>query len=100
IDVTVISLKLKYAGAAFAFVLFAMLVVTGVLVWQHDVGAQRLGTAAEKTARADVAAELQARAHTTAEHAAELVAGALRARDATAVARRLQEVLEDNTVTS
>ena len=34
--VTAVSLKLKYASAAFVAVLLAMAAVTALLVWQHD----------------------------------------------------------------
>jgi len=98
--VTAVSLKLKYAGAAFLVVVLAVAVVTGVLAWQHDVGTRLLGNVAENTARDRVAIELRARVAATATHAAESVSGAVRARDTAAIARRLQAFADDSTVTS
>ena len=97
---TAVSLKLKYAGAAFLVVVLAVAVVTGVLAWQHDVGTRLLGNVAENTARDRVAIELRARVAATATHAAESVSGAVRARDTAAIARRLQAFADDSTVTS
>ena len=44
--VTAVSLKLKYAGAAFVAVLLAMAAVTVLLVWQHDTDTHRLSATA------------------------------------------------------
>jgi HAMP domain-containing protein len=100
IDVTAVSLKLKYAGAAFLVVVLAVAVVTGVLAWQHDVGTRLLGNVAENTARDRVAIELRARVATTAAHAADSVSSAVRSRDTAAIARRLQPFADDSTVSS
>ncbi|MEA3179253.1 MAG: hypothetical protein QOI59_2776 [Gammaproteobacteria bacterium] len=97
---TAVSLKLKYAAAAFLVVVLAVAVVTGVLAWQHDVGTRLLGNVAENTARDRVAIELRARVAATAAHAADSVSGAVRARDTASIARRLQPFADDSTVSS
>jgi len=98
--VTAVSLKLKYAAAAFLVVVLAVAVVTGVLAWQHDVGTRLLGNVAENTARDRVAIELRARVAATAAHAADSVSGAVRARDTASIARHLQPFADDSTVSS
>ncbi len=95
-----VSLKLKYAGAAFVAVLLAAGAVIGVLAWQHDVGTRLIGLVAEDSARDRVAVELRARAAATAAHAAEVVSGAVRARDTSQIARHLQPFADDPTVSS
>ncbi|HWM68015.1 MAG TPA: EAL domain-containing protein [Steroidobacteraceae bacterium] len=97
---TAVSLKLKYAAAAFLVVVLAVAVVTGVLAWQHDVGTRLLGNVAENTARDRVAIELRARVAATAAHAADSVSGAVRARDTASIARHLQPFADDSTVSS
>ena len=97
---TAVSLKLKYAGAAFLAVVLTVAVVTGVLAWQHDVGTRLLGTVAENTARDRVAIELRARVAATATHAAESISSAVRSRDTAAIARHLQPFADDSTVSS
>ena len=97
---TAVSLKLKYAAAAFLVVVLAVAVVTGVLAWQHDVGTRLLGNVAENTARDRVAIELRARVAATAAHAADSVSGAVRTRDTASIARRLQPFADDSTVSS
>ncbi|MBV8854701.1 MAG: EAL domain-containing protein [Sinobacteraceae bacterium] len=97
---TTVSLKLKYAGAAFAMVVCVVAAVAAVFAWQHDVGARRMHAAAEKSARDRVAVELRARAEVTAAHAADGLAPALRARDAESIAHRLQPITDDPTVVS
>ena len=99
-DVTAVSLKLKYATAAFLVVVLAVVVATGVLAWQHDVGTRLLGNVAENTARDRVAVELRARVAATAAHAADSVSAAVHARDTASIARRLQPFADDSTVTS
>jgi diguanylate cyclase (GGDEF)-like protein/PAS domain S-box-containing protein len=95
-----VSLKLKYAAAAFLVVVLAVAVVTGVLAWQHDVSTRLLGNVAENTARDRVAIELRARVAATAAHAADTVSGAVRARDTAGIARHLQQFADDSTVSS
>src|SRR5215470_543386 len=99
-DVTSVSLKLKYASAAFLVVVLAVAVVTGILAWQHDVGTRLLGNVAENTARDRVAVELRARVAATATHAAESIASAVRMRDSGAIAHHLQPFADDSTVSS
>jgi diguanylate cyclase (GGDEF)-like protein/PAS domain S-box-containing protein len=98
--VSAVSLKLKYAAAAFLVVVLAVAVVTGVLAWQHDVSTRLLGNVAENTARDRVAIELRARVAATAAHAADTVSGAVRARDTAGIARHLQQFADDSTVSS
>jgi diguanylate cyclase (GGDEF)-like protein/PAS domain S-box-containing protein len=95
-----VSLKLKYAAAAFLVVVLAIAVVTGVLGWQHDVSTRLLGNVAENTARDRVAIELRARVAATAAHAADTVSGAVRARDTAGIARHLQQFADDSTVSA
>ena len=95
-----VSLKLKYAAAAFLVVVLAVAVVTGVLGWQHDVSTRLLGNVAENTARDRVAIELRARAAATAAHAADTVSGAVRARDTAGISRHLQQFADDSTVST
>lgn len=97
---TAVSLKLKYAGAAFLVVLLAVAVVTAMLAWQHDVGTRLLGNVAENTARDRVAIELRARVGATASHAAESVADPVRNRDTAAIAKHLQPFADDSTVSA
>ena len=99
-DVTAVSLKLKYASAAFLVVVLAVAMVTGVLAWQHDVGTRLLGNVAENTARDRVAVELRARVAATAIHAAESIENAVRTRDTAAIAHYLQPFADDSTVSS
>jgi diguanylate cyclase (GGDEF)-like protein/PAS domain S-box-containing protein len=94
-----VSLKLKYAGAAFAMVVCAVAAVAGVFAWQHDVGARRMNAAAEKSARDRVAVELRARAEATAAHAADGLAGPIRSQDRETIAQRMAPFSEDPTVT-
>jgi diguanylate cyclase (GGDEF)-like protein/PAS domain S-box-containing protein len=96
--VTTVSLKLKYASAAFLVVVLAVSVVTAMLTWQHDVGTRLLGTVAENTARDRVAIELRARATATVAHAADAVSGAVRSRDTAAIARHMQPFADDPTI--
>jgi len=96
--VTAVSLKLKYASAAFVAVLLSMAAVTALLAWRYDADSRHLGAMAEGTARERVALELRARARRTASHAADSIAGALREQDSAAVARRLQPFMDDQTV--
>jgi len=87
--VTAVSLKLKYASAAFVAVLLAMAAVTVLLVWAHDSDTRRLGAMAENTTRQSVDVELRARADSIAAHAADSILSAIRTRDTVTVARRL-----------
>jgi diguanylate cyclase (GGDEF)-like protein/PAS domain S-box-containing protein len=93
-----VSLKLKYASAAFVAVLLAMAAVTALLMWQHDTDTRHLGAMAEDTARQRVDVELRARANSTAAHAADSITNAIRTRDTVTVARRLLPFIEDPTV--
>ena len=95
---TAVSLKLKYASAAFVAVLVAMAAVTVLLVWQHDTDTRHLGAMAEDTAREGVDVELRARASRTAAHAADSITNPIRTRDTVTVARRFLPFIEDPTV--
>ena len=95
---TAVSLKLKYATAAFVAVLLAMAAVTVLLVWQHDSDTRHLGAMAEDTARESLDVELRARASSTAAHAADSITNSIRTRDTVTVARRLLPFIEDPTV--
>src|SRR5579864_3600728 len=95
-----VSLKLKYAGAAFAMVVCAIAAVAGIFAWHHDVGTRRVGAVAEKSARDSVALELRTRASAAAAHAADGLAEPVRTRDTLAIVRHLQPFADDPTVTS
>jgi len=98
--VTAVSLKLRYAGAAFAAVVLAMIALAAVLVWRLDADGRRLASVAEDSARDRVALELRARVAATAAHAADAVASGVRMRDKGVIARRLQSFVDDGTVAS
>ena len=66
-----VSLKLKYAAAAFLAVTLGTLIVIGLLAWQHRADEQRLAGLAQGVTRDRVALELQARANAIARHVAE-----------------------------
>ncbi len=93
-----VSLKLKYAGAAFVAVLLGTLVVMALLGWQHREDTQQLGSIAQGFARDRVALELQERATVTARHAAQSAAGFMRASDGEALARHMQPFTDDPAV--
>src|SRR5918994_5365560 len=95
---SIASLKLKYAAAAFLTVLFGTLIVMGLLAWQHRVQAQRLGDVAQAFSRERISRELQARAASTARHAADSAAPALRSGDRAVLAQRMQRLADDKTV--
>ena len=95
-----VSLKLKYASAAFVAVLLATAAVAALLVWQHETATRRLGALAEDTARQRVDVELRARATSIAAHAADSITNAIRTRDTVTVARRLLPIIEDPTVSA
>ena len=95
---TAVSLKLKYASAAFVAVLLAMAAVTVFWVWVHDSDTRHLGAMAESTTRLSVDVELRARASSIAGHAADSILSAIRTRDTVTVARRLLPFIEDPTV--
>lgn len=97
---TAVSLKLKYASAAFFFVVLAVAAVIGALAWQHDVGTRLLGNVAENTARDRVAIELRARVGATAAHAADSISGAVRKGDTEAISHQLQTFADDSTISS
>jgi diguanylate cyclase (GGDEF)-like protein/PAS domain S-box-containing protein len=96
--VNTVSLKLKYAGAAFVAVLLGTLVVMALLGWQHREDTRQLGAIAQGFARDRVALELQERAAATARHAAESAAIAMRSADDDALARRMQSFTDDPSV--
>ncbi|HKZ72908.1 MAG TPA: EAL domain-containing protein [Steroidobacteraceae bacterium] len=90
-----ISLKTKYAGAAFGAVLAATLVVIALFAWQQRGDARRIGALAEASAREQVLLELEARAATAALHMADAAANAVKAGDSAALARRMQRFQAD-----
>ena len=99
IGVSAVTLKLKYASAAFVVVLLAMVALAALFAWQDDLETRRLSSVAESSLRERVATELSARASETAEHAADAVASAVASRDAAGLSRHLQEFIDDSTVT-
>ena len=95
---TAVSLKLKYAAAAFVSVLLGTLVVMFLLAWQHRVEAVRFGSIAEEYAQERISAELEHRAAAIASHAATSAATALRSGEAGALSRYMQPFLDDPTL--
>lgn len=95
---SLVSLKLKYASAAFATVLLGALVVMALLAWQHRADTLRLGGIAQSYTRERVALELEARAATSAQHAADAAATPLQNGDSALLARRMQRFVEDKTL--
>ena len=93
-----VSLKLKYAGAAFGAVVLGALFVIALLAWQHRSDSQRQGDLASSFAQQGVARELQARAQTAARYVADTAATALTSSNPSSLAHRLQPFLDDPTV--
>jgi diguanylate cyclase (GGDEF)-like protein/PAS domain S-box-containing protein len=96
--VNTVSLKLKYAGAAFLAVMLGTLVVIGLLVWQHRADERRLADIAQGVTRDRVALELQARANSVARHAAESAAAAMKPSQVDTLAHRMQSFTDDPTL--
>jgi diguanylate cyclase (GGDEF)-like protein/PAS domain S-box-containing protein len=96
--VNTVSLKFKYAGAAFLAAMLGTLVVIGLLAWQHRSVEQRMVGLAQGMTRDRVALELQARANTTARHAAEAAAGAVGFTDSEVLQPRMQPFTDDPTL--
>lgn len=88
-DVTAASLKWKYASAAAASLLLALMCVAALLLWRFDVDTQHLSSIAAKAVREHVVAQLQARADRLAADVASApwVGGA-------ALARSLQPYIQ------
>src|SRR5262245_16408854 len=97
---SIVSLKLKYAAAAFLTVLLGTFVVMSLLAWQHRVDSHHLGTVAQSYARERISLELQARAAATARHAAEAVTPPLVSGDKASLRERMQRFASDKTVTA
>jgi diguanylate cyclase (GGDEF)-like protein/PAS domain S-box-containing protein len=98
--VNTVSLKLKYAAAAFLAVTLGTLIVIGLLAWQHRADEQRLAGLAQGVTRDRVALELQARANAIARHVAESAASAVREPAGDALERRLQPFTDDATLSA
>ena len=95
-----VSLKLKYAGAAFLAVMLGTAVVIALLAWQHRAEEQRLVSLAQGVTRDRVALELQARANATARHVAEAAAIVLASEDPEALGPRMQRFTDDPTLSA
>jgi len=94
-----ISLKLKYAGAAFLAVLCAALVLVGLFSWWQRFDEHRLAALAQSEARARTLLELDARAVATARHVADSAADILsQGADRAELAQHLQPFLDDDTL--
>jgi diguanylate cyclase (GGDEF)-like protein/PAS domain S-box-containing protein len=98
--VNTVSLKLKYAAAAFLAVTSGTLVVLALLAWQHRADEGRLATLAQGVTRDRVALELQARANAVAKHAADAAAEAMRPSESAGLERRMQPFTDDRTLAS
>jgi diguanylate cyclase (GGDEF)-like protein/PAS domain S-box-containing protein len=96
--VSAVSLKLKYASAAFLAVVLGAVFVVALLAWQHRADNQQQGDVASTYARQAVARELQARAQTSARYVADAAAAALTSSDPSSLGHRLQPFLDDRTV--
>ena len=95
-----ISLKWKYAGAAFLAVLVATLVVTGLFAWQQAAESERIGRVAEELTREQLSRELESRAVALVRHAAEAAAPAVSLRSRAALERSLQPFIADRSLSS
>ena len=94
-----VSLKFRYAGAAFMGVVLAAFVLVLLFAWQQRFESRRLGALAQSATRERTALELDARALETARHVAESAAAALQSANApTDLAQRLQPFLDDDTL--
>jgi diguanylate cyclase (GGDEF)-like protein/PAS domain S-box-containing protein len=93
--VSAVSLKLKYAGAAFLAVVCAALFVIAFLAWQHRSDAQREDALANNFVRQDIGRQLQARAQSTARYVADAVEPALARGEAADLGKRLQRFTDD-----
>jgi diguanylate cyclase (GGDEF)-like protein/PAS domain S-box-containing protein len=96
--VNTVSLKFKYAGAAFLAAMLGTLVVLALLAWQHRSDEQRLVGLAQGMTRDRVALELQARANAAARHAAEAAAGAVGSSQSEVLGPRMQTFTDDPTL--
>jgi len=96
--VSAVSLKIKYASAAFLAVVLGAVFVGALLTWQHRGDSQQQGNLASSYARQGVARELQARAQASARYVADAAAAALASSDPSSLAQRLQPFLDDPTV--
>jgi diguanylate cyclase (GGDEF)-like protein/PAS domain S-box-containing protein len=96
--VNTVSLKLKYAGAAFLAMLLGTLIVIALLAWQHRAEEQRLVTLAQGVTRDRVTLELQARANATARHVAEAAAAVLASGQREALGPRMLQFTDDATL--
>lgn len=97
-QVTAVRFKLRYALAAFATVLFAAAAVGALVLLRQQAAERQLGALAEQATQASAQSELEQRARTLAAHAGDSIAGAVRAGDASGMARRLQPFLDDGSV--
>ncbi|MEJ1964175.1 MAG: EAL domain-containing protein [Gammaproteobacteria bacterium] len=96
----IVSLKLKYAGAAFAAVLVGTLIVMALLAWQQRSGTRQVAELAAGYTAGQVDVEVQARANATARHAAEAAASLMARGDSDALTHRMQGFSEDGTLSS
>jgi diguanylate cyclase (GGDEF)-like protein/PAS domain S-box-containing protein len=96
--VTAASFKFRYTGSAFMVVLVVATALAALFVYRHEGDTRTLGTLAEHVARERFDPELQARAQSVGAHAADAIVGAVRARDISGVARRLQPFLDDPSI--
>ena len=88
---TAANFKFRYAGSAFMVVLVIATAIAALFLYRHEGDTRNLGTLAERVARERFDPELQARAQSVGAHAADSIAGAVRARDTSGLARRLQD---------
>ena len=96
----IVSLKLKYAGAAFAAVLVGTLIVMALLAWQQRAGTHQVAELAQGFTTGQVDVEVQARAASIARHAAEAAAPLMGRGEGEALARRMASFSEDRTLSS
>jgi len=96
----IVSLKLKYAGAAFAAVLVGTLIVMALLAWQQRAGTRQVAQLAQGFSTGQVDVEVQARATSIARHAAEAAAPLMGRGEGEALARRMASFSEDATLDS
>jgi diguanylate cyclase (GGDEF)-like protein/PAS domain S-box-containing protein len=94
----IVSLKLKYAGAAFAAVLIGTLLVMALLAWQQRAGTRQVAELAAGFSEGQVDVEMQARANVTARYVADAAAPLMSSSESEALTRRMQSFSEDATL--
>ena len=99
-SLNIVSLKLKYATAAFAAVLVGTLLVMALLAWQQHAGTHQVAELAAGYTAGQVDVEAQVRANAAARQAAEAASPHMGRNDSDALAHRMQGFSEDATLST